>query len=207
MKQIAIVDDHPIVASAIADLLSSSHHYHVQHICHSLDEFVQAQTTGVSDMLLIDVALADSNSLVALPSLLSDFPKLDTIVFSMFDSPPYIASALTSGAKGFVSKSRLHTDLPLAIECVLAGGEFFETDTNVKVSTARALRLTQREREILRLVVLGSTPKSVALKLGCASKTVHTHMANIATKIGSKDRAIWRQSAQVEGIVSPTELT
>lgn len=49
--------------------------------------------------------------------------------------------------------------------------------------------------------------QKMALKLGCASKTVHAHMANIAGKIGSRDRAVWRQSAQAEGIVSPTELS
>ena len=207
MAQIAIVDDHPIVASAIADLLTSFERYHVQYICHSLDEFMQAQTRGASDMLLLDIALKDSNSVAVLPSLLLDFPALDIIVFSMFDTPPYINTVLTSGAKGFVSKSRLHVDLPLAVERVLAGGEFFEVGTHVAMSPGCDLRFTEREREVLRLVVLGATPKGIAQTLGCASKTVHAHMANIANKIGSRDRAVWRQSAQAEGIVSLADFS
>ena len=206
MGQIAIVDDHPIVAGAMADLLTSTQQHTVHCVCDSIEAFLTAQAQANSELLLLDIALAERNSLGELAGLLATYPALKVIVFSMFDTRPYMQGARNSGAKGFVSKSRLHIDLPLAVERVLAGGEFFETDmveTNAKTAAAQ---LSPRERVVLRHTVLGDSPKSIAKKLDCAVKTVHAHLANIATKLDSKDRVFWREIAQTESLISPTEL-
>lgn len=207
MVRIAIVDDHPIVAGAMADLLTSSDRYIVHCVCHSVEQFIQAHEHVTSDLLLIDIALAEKNSLTQVPTLIATYPTLKIIVFSMFDSLPYVRAARKSGARGFVSKSRLHTDLLLAVECVLTGAEFFEPEIIEMTSHLSGAQLSPRERYVLRLAVLGYAPKNIAVELNCAVKTVHAHLANIAGKLQSKDRLVWRQVAQAESLIGPVELT
>jgi DNA-binding NarL/FixJ family response regulator len=197
--RVAIVDDHPVVAAGVASLLRSEPDIDVVGVASSIEE---ARATGLdaadaTDVLLLDLRLGERSGLDLLTASRDSAPRPARpaiIVLTAYDYPQYAEAALRLGAAGFVLKTAPLPDLLDAIRRVAGGGLAFA----VRPTTA-AVRLTPRERDVLRLVVDGRTNDEIGLALGIGSKTVETHLTRVFDRLDVASRTELASRALREG--------
>jgi DNA-binding NarL/FixJ family response regulator len=136
-------------------------------------------------------------------------PAVRAIVLTMHADGAYVARAIREGAKGYLLKDSAAQDLTAAIEAVMAGEEYY--GSAVQQLMAGTLRdgdaprgiegLTEREREVLRLVAQGMPTKQIAGELAISARTMETHRANIMRKLDARSVAVLTQIAIREGLL------
>ena len=133
----------------------------------------------------------------ALPKLLHEAPDAKVLVLSMQDDPQYVREAFAAGAKGYVLKEAADADVVDAIRQVAAGGSYVHPTLGARMVAAEAAAraaaeadtLSEREREVLRLLALGHTNQEIAKQLFISVRTAETHRAHIMRKLGLETRA------------------
>ncbi len=194
--RVAIVDDHPVVGEGTAAVLRAEADLHVVGVATSLDAARSAGLfdRGGVDVVLLDLRLgADSGlRLLAEPAGRADLPAV--IVLTAYDYPQYVDAALQLGAAGFVLKTAPLAELLESIRRVAAGGLAFS------VRPGRStIRLTSREREVVRLVADGRSNDEIGVELGIGTKTVETHLARLFERTGVGSRTELATRAVREG--------
>lgn len=187
--RVAIVDDHPVVAEGMASRLGAERDLEVVGVAPSVPD-ARANgfdSTAVVDVLLLDLRLGERSGLDLLaegtePAGARDRPAV--IVLTAYDYPQYADAALRLGAAGFVLKTAPLAELLDAIRRVAAGGLAFA----VRPSGSAAVRLTTRERDVVRLVIEGRSNDEIGTTLGIGSKTVETHLGRIFERTGVTSR-------------------
>ena len=182
--RLLIADDHQMLAQGLAALLADVADIHVVGRCatgQALLTWLQ-QTPAAADVLLLDVHLPDANGLALLPELRRRWPALRILVFSMTSAADAAGRAAALGAHGFIAKTAEATDLLDAIRRVGAG-EVLPVAPGGEVSAGPAARLSERERQVIRLIRDGLGSKQVADALGLSNLTVDTHRKNILHKL------------------------
>ena len=175
--RVAIVDDHPVVGEGMASRLGAAPDLAVVGIAPSVAaaRANEHDYTRRRDVLLLDLRLGERSGL----ELLADVPvaadRPAIIILTAYDYPQYADAALRLGAAGFVLKTAPITELLDAIHRVAAGGMAYA----VRPTGSAAVRLTSRERDVVRLVVDGRSNDEIGTALGIGSKTVETHLARI----------------------------
>ena len=145
-------------------------------------------------ILLLDLHMPGGGSLSALPSLRSASPETGIVVLTMQDDPGYAREAMLRGARGYLLKEADEAELVQAVRTVAAGGTYLQPELGARLLTdsaapSPAAALTQREREILRLIALGHTNLQIADHLHLSVRTVESHRANLQAKLGVSGRA------------------
>jgi DNA-binding NarL/FixJ family response regulator len=145
------------------------------------------------DLILMDVAMPILNGLQAGQRLREQFPSIKLLYVSMYGDTPYVEEALRIGASGYVLKRSGWEELSRAIEAVLAGKQYVSPDLSaalpqpaVQPPTAHegTIRsLTERQRQILRLVAAGYTAKEIGRMLHITSKTVEFHKGRMMRQL------------------------
>lgn len=196
--RVAIVDDHPVVAEGTAALLRAEAGIDVVAVVGSLDAAAAAGLADGTrvDVVLLDIRLGEDSGLRFLSGA-DDAPGFDAaippvvaasrpavIVLTAYDYPQYADAALRLGAAGLVLKTAPLAELLDAIRRVAAGGLAFAR----RPVDERGIRLTPRERDVLRLVVDGRTNDEIGVALGIGSKTVETHLARMFERAGVASR-------------------
>lgn len=191
--RVAIVDDHPVVGEGTAAVLRAQADITVVDVATSLQA---ARAAGLTDREAVDVLLLDirlgAESGLGLLSSGADLPAV--IVLTAYDYPQYAEAALGLGAAGFVLKTAPLSELLGAIRRVAAGGLAFSVRPG-----ARALRLTPREHEVVRLVADGRSNDEIGAALGIGAKTVETHLARLFERVGVASRTELATRALREG--------
>ncbi len=158
------------------------------------------------DVLVMDLTMPGRGGVKATEDLRRECPQTKVVVLTMHDDEAYVRLARLAGASGFVLKKSLATELIQAIRDAQAGNTHFPT-TDLpppNPTGASALELiTDREREILTLIALGHTTPEIASKLHISEKTVETHRAHIAEKLGLHTRANLVRFALEHGLLKP----
>lgn len=191
--RIAVVDDHPVVAEGTAAVLRAQPDLVVVGVAASLDA---ARSAGLADRDAVDVLLLDIRlgTESGLGLLTGDLALPAVIVLTAYDYPQYAEAALHLGAAGFVLKTAPLTELLDAIRRVAAGGLAFA----VRPGT-RAVRLTPREHDVVRLVADGRSNDEIGVALGIGAKTVETHLARVFERVGVTSRTELATRALREG--------
>jgi two-component system invasion response regulator UvrY len=189
LTRFLIVDDHSIVRSGIKRLLAAI----------PGTELLEAETGEQAlalvcqtslQLLLLDLNLPGLGGLELLRRVLQANSQLPVLVFSMHAEPIYVSRALQAGARGYVSKNAAPDELLKAIQVVLSGRSYVETEIAQEIGNMEApgdsyLRpLTKRELEIMRLLAQGHSLAQIADALGIAYKTVANTCGNIKEKLG-----------------------
>ncbi len=189
--RVAIVDDHPVLRDGIASLLARESDMEVVILGDSVKDAETIMAGADSDVLLLDVRLGTQSGLTALTGRTDGGPAV--VVLTAYDYPQYAEAALRLGAAGFVLKNGPMDDLLAAIRAAAAGGLHFG------VRPGQRLALTQRELEVVRLVVDGRSNDEIATHLGIASKTVESHLRRIFERFGVVSRTELATRALREG--------
>ena len=189
MINVALVDDHVIVRSGFAQLLSLETDITVVGEFNSAAEARLGLPSCHPDVVILDISMQDESGL----SLLEEIPSgIASIMLSVHDSPAMVEKSLELGAKGYLSKRCSPDELIQAVHTSANGGCYLTPDIAIKLATplknkASLNQLTRRESEVCQLLSTGLDVKSIAVELGVSHKTVHVHRANAMDKLNVKN--------------------
>ncbi|WP_170605275.1 response regulator transcription factor [Ruegeria arenilitoris] len=205
--RVLIVDDHPMVAEGIQSLLESYDEIEVVGTLSNGQEAVDQVTTLLPDVILMDLNMPGLGGLSATEIILERLPETRVLILSMHDSPEYISTALSHGARGYVLKDVPTDEIKQAIDAVMRGDKYLCTGASgslkPKQDNAREA-LTGREQTILLELAQGKSNKEVALGLDISVRTVETHRKNIKHKLGISSTAGLTRYALEHGMLQGT---
>ena len=192
---IAVVDDHPIVIQGLKMMLESEKYF---QICGTftggagIRSFLQ---TNEADIVLLDITLPDSNGIELCAEIKRTAPKTSVIMLSNRSERSIIMQCIQNGASGYLLKNATIDELHSCIRGALSGNIVFCNEVREIISKpsqfelAGIPRLTNREKEILKLLAEGKTSNTIAEELFLSPLTVDTHRKNIIQKFQVKNVA------------------
>jgi DNA-binding NarL/FixJ family response regulator len=198
LARILIVDDHSIVRDGLAVLIEREPGLKVVGFAGSGEEAVTATQRLRPDLIIMDLMLPALNGIEATRRIICEFPQTRIIALSACHTPEQVSRALRAGALGFVLKTAAAAELLRAVEVVKAGSQYIspaitalcaEGALSMPIPKSPFERLSSREREVVQLVVAGSTSSDIALQLSLSRKTVDTYRARIMVKLGVANRS------------------
>lgn len=201
--RVAIVDDHPVLREGTAALLASQPGLEIAGVAESVEAAEALVASTRVDVLLLDIRLGSASGLrwltLAGPADARDAlatPRPAVVVLTSYDYPQYAEAALRLGASGFVLKTAPIAELLDAIRRAAAGGLAF----GVRPSRSRPIaRLSERELEVVRLVVDGRSNDEIGVHLGIGSKTVESHLRRLFERYDLSSRTELATRALREG--------
>jgi DNA-binding NarL/FixJ family response regulator len=204
-----IVDDHAVVRSGLKLLLDAEEDMEVVGEAGNLQEAVFRTRALKPDVVLMDVVMPGASGIEATPAVLREHPAARVLVLSMQDDPTYVREAFAAGASGYVLKEAADEEVVGAIRDVAGGGRYVHPTLGARLVAADAEEreraeadpLTEREREILRLLALGHTNQEIAKSLFLSVRTVETHRAHIMQKLRLSTRAELVHYAMEQGLL------
>jgi two-component system response regulator NreC len=161
----------------------------------------------------MDVVMPDQTGLEALPTLLHEHPETKVLLLSMQDDPRYVREAFSAGASGYVLKEAADAEVVNAVREVARGGRYVNPELGARLVAAEAEAqrraeddpLSDREREVLRLLALGHTNQEIARQLYISVRTAETHRAHIMQKLRLSSRAELVRYAMSRGLLESQE--
>jgi DNA-binding NarL/FixJ family response regulator len=190
--RILLADDHKIVRDGLKRILGAVPDMQVAAEAASGDEALALVKAGDYDVVMIDMSMPGLSGMALIKRLKIEKPKLRILVLSMHGEQQYAARALKAGASGYLSKDSAAEMLVGALRKIAAGGvHITEAAAASLVSAERAPHeaLSDREFEVLRLLVEGLGPTDIGEKLHLSVKTVSTHKTRILEKLGLRSTA------------------
>ena len=213
MIRVLIADDHAVVRTGLRLLLESQDDIEVVEEAGSADEAVRHARLHKPDVVLLDVVMPGRSGIEAVPDILQAAKGGKVLVLSMQDDPRYVREAFAAGASGYVLKEAAVVELVAAVREVAAGGRYVHPALGARLVAAEAEAaaraaddpLSEREREVLRLLALGHTNQEIAKMLFISVRTAETHRAHIMQKLGLSSRAELVRYALVQGLLDEDE--
>ena len=149
------------------------------------------------DVVLMDVVMPGQTGIEGAPLVLKEAPEAKVLVLSMQDDPRYVREAFAAGASGYVLKEAVDAEVVAAVREVAAGGRYVHPVLGARLVAAEAEAtareeadpLSDREREVMRLLALGHTNQEIAKMLYISVRTAETHRAHIMQKLRLSSRA------------------
>jgi two-component system response regulator NreC len=192
-----VVDDHAVVRAGIRLLLEREEDIEVVGEAGNAQDAVFDVRALRPDVVLLDVVMPGQSGIEVLPSLLKESPETKVLVLSMQDDPSYVREAFAAGASGYVLKEAADEEVVAAVREIANGGSYVHPALGARMVTAEAQAraaaeadpLSDREREVLRLLALGHTNQEIAKMLYISVRTAETHRAHIMQKLGLSTRA------------------
>jgi DNA-binding NarL/FixJ family response regulator len=211
--RIVLADDHGIVRQGVRRIIETDSRFLVVAEASSGLEAVQMAEEHQPDVAILDIAMQDLNGLAAATQIQRCSPQTAVLVLSMYGDEQYITRAMKAGARGYLMKDVLESELLQAILVVHSGDCFFSPSVARKVAEgyARALTgqaledryeaLTDRERQIYQMLAEGKGNKDIASRLNISVYTVETHRVRIMNKMNVHSIAELVLDAVRRGIV------
>lgn len=205
MIRVVLTDDHPIVLEGIAMILEDARDIQVAGQAQTASETLALIAREKPNVLVLDLELPDRSGLDIIGEAKRVLPALRIVIFTAYGGRERVATALESGADAYVLKGTPSTELLEAIRTVARGQRYLPAAIASELvdalrSPARA-RLTEREREILRLLAAGLANKEISARLGIAERTVKFHVSEILARLGASNRAHAVTVAQKAGLL------
>ena len=193
MIRILVADDHEVVRKGLIGLLAQRPDWQVCAEAGNGRDAVAFANRFRPNVAILDLSMPELNGLEATRQIRHEVPETEVLVFSMYENEQFVRDLLSAGARGYVLKSDVATQLLNAVETVARHKPFFTSDIAEKVlegylklaeGTDAPGILTAREREIVQLLAESKSNKEVSTVLGISVKTVQTHRAAIMRKLG-----------------------
>jgi two-component system, NarL family, invasion response regulator UvrY len=195
MINILLVDDHELVRTGIASLLNSADNITVVGVADSGEEAISCVAKLSPDIVLMDVNMPGIGGVEACRRLLKIYPELKVIALSVHNDGPVPQQMLKLGVKGFISKSSPVEEMVNAIQTVMHGKRYLCTDvanylafSSLPGNEASPFeKLSQRESEVVSLILQGNTIKEMSEILVLSDKTINTYRYRIYEKLQVKN--------------------
>ena len=194
MIRILIVDDHPVVREGLMAVLEGIPDIRVVGTAQSAEEALAAIKTVRPDIVLLDLELPGMSGIDAIPRLIAGGDHVRVIVLTAYDTEERVLGAIRAGAGGYLLKGAAAAEIVHAIRAVREGGSYLTPRVATQVmaqvgSRGRSGVLSEREREVLRLIAQGQSNKQIGRQLSITERTVKFHVTSIFNKLGADNRA------------------
>jgi DNA-binding NarL/FixJ family response regulator len=181
---IYIADDHAIVVEGLTEILRSQSHLKIIGTGSNGEDIVKLMQNRRADVVILDINMPKMNGIQCTEWIKKNYPQTKVIILTMFPEKSYIDQLISVGADGCLLKSRGSKDLIEAITRVSESKSYFDSIKDFAQPNAHPVyNLSEREIEIIRLIVGGSTSTEIAEKLFLSEHTVKTHRKNIFRKV------------------------
>jgi len=193
--RIVLADDHAILRAGLRALLTADPGFEVVGEAQDGREAVRCVERLEPDLLLMDLSMPRMSGMEAIREIKKRFPDTRIIALTVHKTEEYLLATLQAGADGYVLKDATHDELVIAIKNVVSGKSYLSPGVSEKViegylegkEGTRSLSawesLSQREREVLKLIAEGYKNKEIAEDLCISLKTVEKHRANLMKKL------------------------
>jgi DNA-binding NarL/FixJ family response regulator len=183
---VLLVDDHSLVRRGFRRMLEDESDMEVVGEASDGEQAVKQARELHPQVIVMDCALPGMNGLQATRQILEHVPNTAVLMLSMHTESTWVRQAVEAGAKGYVLKNALDLELGAAIRKVAAGETVFDPQVEQReaLKGERNAGLTQRELEVLQMIVDGKSNKEIATVLDLSANTVAVHRANIMNTLG-----------------------
>jgi two-component system response regulator NreC len=207
--RVVLVDDHAILRSGLRRVLDAEPDIEVVGEAESADRAVFEALANKPDVVVMDLVMPGKSGIEGMPAVLQAVPNVKVLVLSMQDDPRYVREAFEVGAAGYVLKEAADTEVVGALRAVAAGERYVHPALGARLVAAEAEErkraeadpLSEREREVLRLLALGHTNQEIAKMLYISVRTAETHRAHIMQKLRLSSRAELVRYALENGLI------
>jgi DNA-binding NarL/FixJ family response regulator len=195
MIKIIIADDHQIVVDGLKSILNQLTEYKVITTASNGRELLKSLEIVEPDIILLDIDMPVLNGIETLKEIKKHYPKIKTIILTMHEEKSLVKKMTDLGANGFLFKNSDIEELIIAMESVMKGKSYFSVslrnelinndligESESNFDSKKSL-LTEREIEIIKLIVEGLSNKEIADKLFISPRTVDTHRTNLMKKL------------------------
>ena len=216
--RVLIADDHAILRAGLRLLINGQPDMEVVGEAADGHEALRQARQANPNVLTLDLTMPGGGGLKALEGLRLACPQTRVLVLTMHEDPSYLRAALAAGASGYVAKSAVDAELLAAIRSIAQGRTFVTLTLNER-GTHQVLGdqpthtdlpprppvklLSSREQEVLKLLAQGYTNQEVGTQLCLSVKTIETHRARLADKLGLRSRADLTRYALAMGLLDP----
>ncbi|HEX7979914.1 MAG TPA: response regulator transcription factor [Gemmatimonadaceae bacterium] len=215
--RVVLVDDHAIVRTGLKAVLADAPEIDVVGEASGGYEAVELLTRIAADVVVMDLSMSEGDGLTATGQITAAGDDTRVLVLTMHAEEAYLEAVLEAGASGYLGKANADRDLVEAVRAV-ARGEIFVQPSAARVlaqgarrrdeqatERARYERLTDREREVMRLIAEGYTAPEIGEQLAISPKTVDTYKQRVNDKLGLTHRADYVKLALKLGLLqAPT---
>jgi DNA-binding NarL/FixJ family response regulator len=218
--RVVLVDDEAMVRVGLRMVLSAEPDVEVVGEAADGAQAVDAVLAGEPDVVLMDVRMPHVDGLEGARRVLAARPETKVVILTTFDEDEHVAAALRAGVSGFLLKVSPPEQLVAAVRTVAGGGGLLDPAVTLRVIESFAsapatpreqgrllAELTEREREVLRLVARGLSNAEIAARLYLGEATVKTHVSRVLAKLGVRDRVQAVALAYEGGLVRPGDAT
>jgi two-component system, NarL family, response regulator NreC len=205
MTSIVLADDHTVIRNALRMLLDAEPGFEVVAEAGDADSALRYVRGHKPTVLLLDLNMPGRSSLEAVPDILEASPSTEIVVLTMQNEPAFARRALQAGVRGYVLKEAADAELVQAVRSAAAGDTYLQPALGARLAAGAEARqadeLSERERDVLRLIALGHTNAEVAEQLFISIRTVESHRAHIQQKLRLSSRAELVRYALERGLV------
>ena len=213
--RVLIADDHTLVRDGIRALLALASDIEVVGEAANGKEAVEKARELAPDVVLMDLAMPVVTGLEATRRICRESPGTKVLALTQYDDSEYVIPVVEAGARGFVTKMSAFSELTSAIQAVYRGESYLSPSAAAVLVEERQQRadlgvgndpyrqLTDREREILKLVVEGHTAREIAEILVVSPKTVEWHKSNLMSKLNIHNMADLVRFAIRKAVIPP----
>ena len=212
--RIVLVEDHTILREGLRALLSADPNFEIIGEAQNGREAVRCVEKLEPDLLLMDLSMPRMSGMEAIREIKRRYPEVKIIALTVHKTEEYLLTTLKAGADGYVLKDATHEELVMAIKNVMRGKAYLRPCVSEKViegylsgresnrSASPWETLSQREREVLKLIAEGFKNKEIAEDLCISLKTVEKHRANLIKKLDLHNAAALTVYAVQKGLVN-----
>lgn len=212
--RVLVVDDHTIVRDGICALLALTGDIEVIGEATNGSEALKMVKEFNPDVVIMDIAMPIMGGLEATRRISKEFPRTKILVLTQHDDKEYVFPVIESGASGFISKAAASSELVSGIRAVYRGDSYlspavakllvvnYQRTTGKQTGQDLYDQLTERERDVLKLLVEGYSAKEIADTLIITPKTVEGHKTNLMAKLGIHNRIELVKYALRKGIIT-----
>jgi DNA-binding NarL/FixJ family response regulator len=211
--KVVITDDHPIAIGGIENMLRSSNNIEVIGTYTSGLALLQSLEHKQPDIILLDILMPDQSGQELAEIISKRHPNIRMLALTSLDAPYYVRGMIRRGCSGYLLKNTDQDTLIKAIEEIYQGREFIEPSLREQIisNTLKGKRshptqpipvLTQREKEVLQLIVEEYTSQEIADKLFLSLRTVEGHRLNLLQKLDAKNTVGLVKTALQMGLIN-----
>ena len=211
--RVLVVDDHTIVRDGICALLALAGDIEVVGEAANGSEALKMVKELEPDVVLMDIAMPIMDGLEATRRICKEFPRMRVLVLTQYDDKEYVFPVIEAGASGFISKVAASSELASGIRSVFQGDSYLSPSVaklliedyrhgGGRVTRDPYKQLTDRERDVLKLMAEGHTTQEIADMLVVSPKTVEGHKTNLMAKLDIHNRTELVKYALRKGIIT-----